>query len=88
MSLEEQTLERIKGRIDERVQMNAGTWIDWQYLIDAANLLQKVRLADLLSSAWLLSVQVEFRQIPISYLFVGVRTLLRDIISKSHLRAV
>lgn len=56
LSLEEQTLERIKGRIDERVQMNAGTWIDWQYLIDAANLLQKVRLACLFSSDWLLSV--------------------------------
>lgn len=42
LSLEQQALEKIRAHIDERVQMNSGSWIDWQYLIDAANLLQKV----------------------------------------------
>ena len=42
LRLEEQTLEKIKERIDEKVMNNIGTWIDWQYLLDAAALLQKV----------------------------------------------
>ncbi|KAI1280441.1 putative E3 ubiquitin-protein ligase ariadne-2 [Halotydeus destructor] len=41
--LEEQTLQRIKERINQKVMENKGTWIDWQYLIDAASLLAKCR---------------------------------------------
>ena len=43
MKLEEQTLEKIKSRIQEKVMNNIGTWIDWLYLLDAASLLKKVR---------------------------------------------
>ena len=43
LKLEEQTLEKIKSRIQEKVMNNIGTWIDWQYLLDAATLLKKVR---------------------------------------------
>ncbi|CAG2104951.1 unnamed protein product [Medioppia subpectinata] len=43
LRLEEQTLQRIKQRIHEKVMDNKGTWIDWQYLLDAASLLAKCR---------------------------------------------
>jgi ariadne-2 len=43
LRLEEQTLQRIKQRIYEKVMENKGTWIDWQYLLDAASLLAKCR---------------------------------------------
>ncbi|XP_054162341.1 potential E3 ubiquitin-protein ligase ariadne-2-like [Oppia nitens] len=43
LRLEEQTLQRIKQRIHEKVMKNMGTWIDWQYLLDAATLLAKCR---------------------------------------------
>ena len=43
LRLEEQTLERIKNRNHEKVMANKGTWIDWQYLLDAASLLAKCR---------------------------------------------
>jgi ariadne-2 len=43
LELEEQTLLKITSRIQEKVMNNAGTWIDWQYLLDAAALLKKVR---------------------------------------------
>ncbi|CAL8129637.1 unnamed protein product [Orchesella dallaii] len=43
LRLEEQTLKRIKDRIEVKVMESSGTWIDWQYLIDAANLLAKCR---------------------------------------------
>lgn len=43
LRLEEQTLEKIKSRIQEKVMANQGTWIDWQYLLDAAALLAKCR---------------------------------------------
>lgn len=43
LRLEEQTLKRIKERIHEKVMSNKGTWIDWQYLLDAASLLAKCR---------------------------------------------
>jgi ariadne-2 len=43
LRLEEQTLQRIKDRIEVKVMESSGTWIDWQYLIDAANLLAKCR---------------------------------------------
>ena len=44
LKLEEQTLLKIKSRIQEKVMNNEGTWIDWQYLLDAATLLKKVWL--------------------------------------------
>lgn len=43
LKLEEQTLDKIKKRIEEKVMNNSGTWIDWQYLLDAAKLLKKCR---------------------------------------------
>ncbi|XP_023224404.1 potential E3 ubiquitin-protein ligase ariadne-2-like [Centruroides sculpturatus] len=43
LRLEEQTLEKIKNRINEKVMSNQGTWIDWQYLLDGADLLAKCR---------------------------------------------
>jgi ariadne-2 len=42
LKLEEQTLAKIKSRIDDKVMKNSGTWIDWQYLLKAAELLMKV----------------------------------------------
>ncbi|KAK3587542.1 hypothetical protein CHS0354_004829 [Potamilus streckersoni] len=43
LQLEEQTLHKITSRIHEKVMNNTGTWIDWQYLLDAAHLLKKCR---------------------------------------------
>lgn len=43
LKLEEKMLEKIKVRIEERVNRHEGTWIDWQYLFDAASLLTKSR---------------------------------------------
>ena len=43
MKLEAQTLAKIKGRINDKVMNSCGTWIDWQYLLDAAALLAKCR---------------------------------------------
>ncbi|RXG52421.1 E3 ubiquitin-protein ligase ARIH2 [Armadillidium vulgare] len=43
LKLEEETLSKIRKRTQEKVMSNAGTWIDWQYLIDAANLLARCR---------------------------------------------
>lgn len=43
LKLEEQTLQKIKDRIHGKVMSNEGTWIDWQYLLDAASLLAKCR---------------------------------------------
>lgn len=43
LMLEEQTLEKIKQRIQDKVMVNAGTWIDWQYLLDATSLLRRCR---------------------------------------------
>jgi len=43
LKLEEQTLRKIKERIEEKVMKNSGTWIDWQYLLQAAQLLKKCR---------------------------------------------
>lgn len=51
MQLEAQTYQRIQEKIQERVMNNLGTWIDWQYLLNAAKLLAKVQivlLADVL----------------------------------------
>ena len=44
LKLEEQTFNKIKDRIQEKIMNESGTWIDWQYLLDAATLLQKVSL--------------------------------------------
>ncbi|KAJ9593833.1 hypothetical protein L9F63_027523 [Diploptera punctata] len=43
LKLEEQTLQKIKTRINKKVMNASGTWIDWQYLLDAATLLAKCR---------------------------------------------
>ncbi|EEC01773.1 E3 ubiquitin ligase, putative [Ixodes scapularis] len=43
LRLEEMTLRKIKNRINEKVMANQGTWIDWQYLLDAVALLAKCR---------------------------------------------
>lgn len=43
LKLEEKTLEKIKDRINKKVMNGSGTWIDWQYLLDAASLLAKCR---------------------------------------------
>ncbi|KAL8582056.1 putative E3 ubiquitin-protein ligase ariadne-2 [Nucella lapillus] len=43
LQLEEQTLQKITLRINNKVMENEGTWIDWQYLQSAAALLKKCR---------------------------------------------
>jgi ariadne-2 len=43
LELEETTRLKILSRIDDRVAASSGTWIDWQYLLDAADLLRKSR---------------------------------------------
>lgn len=43
IKLEAQTTEKIKNRINDKVMGGSGTWIDWQYLLDAAALLAKCR---------------------------------------------
>lgn len=43
LQLEQQTLDRLKKRINEKVMQGLGTWIDWQYLFNAAVLLAKCR---------------------------------------------
>lgn len=43
LKLEAETLEKIKSRINAKVMNSSGTWIDWQYLVDAASLLAKCR---------------------------------------------
>jgi len=43
LKLEEQLMQKIKVRIEEKVNTHQGTWIDWQYLYDAAALLTKCR---------------------------------------------
>lgn len=44
LQLEAQTYQRIQEKIQERVMNNLGTWIDWQYLQNAAKLLAKVTI--------------------------------------------
>lgn len=43
LKLERQLLDRIKERIEFKVTNHEGTWIDWQYLYDAASLLTRCR---------------------------------------------
>ena len=42
LQLEEETKKKIVDRVEEKVAGGSGTWIDWQYLTDAAQLLRKV----------------------------------------------
>ena len=42
LKLEEATKEALLARIEEKVAAAEGTWIDWQYLLDAVALLRKV----------------------------------------------
>lgn len=49
LQLEAQTYQRIQEKIQERVMNNLGTWIDWQYLQNAAKLLAKVGSCGLFS---------------------------------------
>lgn len=41
--MEEELRRKIKQKIDYKVSHHQGTWIDWQYLHDAASLLTKCR---------------------------------------------
>ncbi|XP_046840208.1 E3 ubiquitin-protein ligase ARIH2-like isoform X2 [Xenia sp. Carnegie-2017] len=43
LRLEAQTRDKIDKKIQEKVNNSIGTWIDWQYLLDAAALLAKCR---------------------------------------------
>lgn len=43
LQLEQQTLDRLRNRVNDRVMNGWGTWIDWQYLFNAASLLAKCR---------------------------------------------
>lgn len=43
LKLEEQTLEKLRTRINDKVMAGLGTWIDWQHLFKAAELLAKCR---------------------------------------------
>ena len=43
LRLEGKALERIKEIINDKVMSNIGSWIDWQFLINAAALLAKCR---------------------------------------------
>lgn len=43
LKLEEQTLTNLKRRINQKVMAGQGTWIDWQYLWEAAKLLKRCR---------------------------------------------
>lgn len=43
LQLEQQTLDRLKSRINKKVMKGLGTWIDWQHLFNAATLLAKCR---------------------------------------------
>uniref|UniRef100_A0A183BJK9 RBR-type E3 ubiquitin transferase n=1 Tax=Globodera pallida TaxID=36090 RepID=A0A183BJK9_GLOPA len=43
LKMEEELRARIKAKIEDKVRAHEGTWIDWQYLHDAARLLTKCR---------------------------------------------
>uniref|UniRef100_A0A915K898 RBR-type E3 ubiquitin transferase n=1 Tax=Romanomermis culicivorax TaxID=13658 RepID=A0A915K898_ROMCU len=43
LKMEETTMKKIRAKIDDKVNRHDGTWIDWQYLYDAAALLTKCR---------------------------------------------
>lgn len=43
LELEQEMLKKINEKIEEKVTHGEGTWIDWQYLKDAATHLTKVK---------------------------------------------
>uniref|UniRef100_A0A914PZQ8 Ariadne domain-containing protein n=1 Tax=Panagrolaimus davidi TaxID=227884 RepID=A0A914PZQ8_9BILA len=43
LKLEEELRAKIIAKIEQKVEEHEGTWIDWQYLHDAASLLTKCR---------------------------------------------
>jgi len=43
LKMEEVQREKIKTKIEDKVSRHEGTWIDWQYLHEAASLLTKCR---------------------------------------------
>ena len=43
LMLEQETGKKIMTRVEEKVSMGSGTWIDWQCVIDAMKLLRKCR---------------------------------------------
>uniref|UniRef100_A0A0K0EH93 RBR-type E3 ubiquitin transferase n=1 Tax=Strongyloides stercoralis TaxID=6248 RepID=A0A0K0EH93_STRER len=43
LKLEEELRKKIKEKINEKINKNEGTWIDWQYLYEAAEVLTKCR---------------------------------------------
>ncbi|KAL1450046.1 hypothetical protein WDU94_002506 [Cyamophila willieti] len=43
LKLESALVDKIKSRIHSKVMTSSGTWIDWQYLIEASTLLAKCR---------------------------------------------
>ena len=43
LKLEDETRQKIENRINEKVMQSVGTWIDWQYLLNAGTLLEKCR---------------------------------------------
>ena len=43
LKLEEQEKADIKAKIESKVLAKEGTWIDWQYLLDATELLRRCR---------------------------------------------
>ena len=42
---EDDTRNKINQKIHEKVNNNVGTWIDWQYLLNAGSLLAKVLIS-------------------------------------------
>lgn len=43
LRLEEQTLEKLRNKIDQKLSNGSGTWIDWQQLLEGAALLARCR---------------------------------------------
>lgn len=53
---EAETRRKINQKIEEKVNNNMGTWIDWQYLLNATLLLAKVCYSLLLQLYFCLSI--------------------------------
>ena len=43
LKLEEVSMQKIRDYIQEKIDGKCGTWVDWQYLLDAGDLLKKCR---------------------------------------------
>lgn len=56
LELEQEMLKKINERIEEKVTQGEGTWIDWQYLKDAATHLTKVKIHIVVDSSKLLLI--------------------------------